>query len=60
MDECLIIASKLKAYVKESGDLKCASEVITAMSNKCKEILEEAITEAKADKRKTLKARDIK
>lgn len=60
MEEILVISSKLKAYVKEAGELKCSAEVITAVSNKVKVILDEAILIAKADKRKTLKARDIK
>lgn len=60
MEEILVVSSKLKAYVKEAGELKCSAEVITAVSNKVKVILDEAILIAKADKRKTLKARDIK
>jgi len=57
--ENLVVASKVKSYIKEAGDLKCSAKVIDALSEKVRDICDEAIDKAKKDKRKTVQERDI-
>ncbi len=57
--ETLVVASKVKNYIKETGDLKCSAKVIDALSDRIREICDEAIAKAKKDKRKTVQERDI-
>ncbi len=57
--EALVVASKIKNYIKDNGDLKCSAKVIDALSDKIREILDQAIAHAKADKRKTVQEKDI-
>jgi len=57
--ENLVVASKVKNYIKEAGDLKCSAKVIDALSEKVRDICDEAIKKAKNDKRKTVQERDI-
>ncbi|MGL1890262.1 MAG: NFYB/HAP3 family transcription factor subunit [Spirochaetaceae bacterium] len=58
-NEALVVASKVKNYIKEKGDLKCSAKVIDALSDKIRDILDKAIEDAKSDKRKTVQERDI-
>ncbi len=57
--ETLVIASKVKAYVKEASDLRCSSSVIDLLSERIRLQLDEAIKQAKADSRKTLLDKDF-
>ncbi len=57
--EALVVASKVKNYIKEQGDLKCSAKVIETLSDKIRDILDEAIEAAKKDKRKTVQERDV-
>lgn len=54
----LVIASKVKAYLK-TKDLRCSADTIAALSGKVVELLDAAAESAKADKRVTVKDRDI-
>lgn len=45
--ETLVVASKVKSYIKEAGNLKCSAKVIDALSDKIREICDEAIEKAK-------------
>jgi histone H3/H4 len=58
--ETLVIASKVKAYIKESADLKCSATVIDALSDKVRALCDAAAKNAKADKRKTVQDKDIR
>ncbi len=58
--ETLVIASKLKAYIKETADLKCSATVIDALSDKVRALCDAAIKNAQADKRKTVQDKDFK
>lgn len=58
--ETLVIASKVKAYIKEAGDLKCSATVIDALSDKVRALCDEAVKNAKADGRKTVQDKDIR
>jgi len=55
----LVIASKVKAYIKSKGNLKTSGSAIEALSAKVRELCDRAIENAKNDGRKTLKDRDI-
>jgi histone H3/H4 len=57
--EALVIASKVKAYIKAKADLKCSAAVIDELSKRVRAMCDEAIDRAKADKRKTVQDRDI-
>ena len=57
--EALVVTSKIKNYIKEAGDLKCSAKVIDALSDKIRDILDQAIESAKNDKRKTVQDKDI-
>lgn len=57
--EALVVASKVKNYIKEQSELKCSSKVIDALSDKIRVILDNAIESAKNDKRKTVQERDV-
>lgn len=57
--EALVVASKVKNYIKEQGDLKCSAKVIDVLSDRIREILDTAIGNAKNDKRKTVQERDV-
>jgi histone H3/H4 len=58
--ETLVIASKVKAYIKEAGDMKCSATVIDALSDKVRALCDEAVRNAKADKRKTVQDKDVR
>lgn len=58
--ETLVIASKVKAYIKEAGDMKCSATVIDALSDKVRALCDEAVKNAKADKRKTVQDKDVR
>lgn len=55
----MVVASKVKAYIKEKGDLKCSAAVSDALSDKIREMCDAAIASAKADKRKTVQEKDF-
>ena len=57
--EVLIVASKVKAYVKSSAGFNTSATAIDALSNKVKEVCDAAIDAARKDRRKTVKDRDI-
>ncbi|NCN27416.1 hypothetical protein GW915_07550 [bacterium] len=59
MSEVLVVASKVKNYIKEKGDCNTSGETITALSSTIEKILEGAIQSAKAQGRKTVMARDV-
>ena len=57
--QVLVIASKVKAYVKAQGGLKCSGDVAEVLTDRVSDLLDAAIEAAKGDKRLTLKARDF-
>lgn len=58
-NETLVVASKVKAYIKEKGDLKCSAAVIDVLSDKVRAMCDAAIESARADKRKTVQDKDF-
>ena len=57
--EVIVVASKVKAYIKSQGDMKTSSNVLQALSDKIRSLCDEAIETARSDGRKTVLDRDI-
>ncbi len=58
--ETLVIASKIKSFIKETSELKCSAAVIDVLSDKVRALCETAVKSAKADGRKTVQEKDFK
>ena len=58
--EVLIVASKVKTYVKQKGGLNTSANVFTRLSEIVRQICDEAMDSARQDGRKTLMDRDFK
>lgn len=56
--EPLVVASKVKAYIKEKG-MMSSSEAVEALSEHVCKILDAAAARAKANRRSTVKAQDL-
>lgn len=56
--EVLVVASKVKAYVK-SKQMMTSAEAIGAISDKVYCLLDKAIERTKANRRSTVKAQDL-
>jgi histone H3/H4 len=59
MADVLVVASKVKAYVKEKTELRTSAEVIDRLSAEVASMLDEAAVKAKAANRKTLMVEDF-
>jgi len=57
--EILVVASKVKSFIKENGDCNTSAETIEAVSKVVESILSKAIESAKGQGRKTVMARDV-
>lgn len=58
-EEILIVASKLKQYIKDKHDLNTSANVMEILSNKVRRICNHAAEKAKSEGRKTLMDRDF-
>ena len=56
--EVLVVASKVKAYVK-SKKMMTSSDAVAALSDKVYAMLDDAIARTKANKRSTVKPKDL-
>ena len=56
--EVLVVASKIKAYVK-SKKMMTSSDAVAGLSDKVYALLDDAIARTKANKRSTVKPQDI-
>ena len=56
--EPLVVASKMKAYIREKGMMSSA-EAVEAISDHVYSILDAAIVRAQANRRSTVKAQDF-
>jgi len=56
--EVMVVASKVKAYIKNKN-MMTSSDAITTLSDKVCAILDEAAARAKANKRSTVKPQDL-
>jgi len=58
-NEVLVVASKVKGYIKERGDMKTSGSVLSALSDKIRAMCDQAIENARQDGRKTVLDRDF-
>jgi histone H3/H4 len=58
-DDVLVVASKVKGYIKDKGDMKTSASVLTALSDKIREMCDRAVESANQDGRKTVLDRDF-
>lgn len=59
MADILVVASKVKQYIKEKSQMNTASNLLDALSAVVKSTCDQAIAKAQADGRKTVMDRDI-
>jgi len=59
MSEVLVVASKIKKYIKDQSGMSTSSTVMEALTKKVQSACDEAIEAAKRDKRKTVMDRDF-
>jgi histone H3/H4 len=57
--EVLVVASKVKSYIKDKGDMKTSGSVLQTLSDRLRTMCDEAIESARSDGRKTVLDRDI-
>lgn len=59
MSEVLVVASKVKSYIKEKSQMNTSGSVPEELSKRVVALLDKAIENAKADGRKTVMDRDV-
>ncbi len=57
--EVLVVASKLKKYIRSTSGMSTSANVAPALSDTIRDLCDQAIENAKADKRKTVMDRDF-
>ena len=57
--EVLVVASKVKKYIKEKAEMNTAGNVVEVLSDRVREMCDAAIEAARKDGRKTVKDRDL-
>lgn len=58
-DEVLVVVSKVKKYIKEQSGMNTSDGVAGVISERVRELCNQAIENARSDGRKTVKDRDI-
>ncbi len=58
-NEVLVVASKIKTYIKSSGDMKTSAGVLEVLSDRLRAMCDGAIESARSDGRKTVLDRDF-
>jgi len=58
-NEVLVVASKLKNYIRSKSDMNTSASVMEVVSDRIREMCDQAIENARNDKRKTVKDRDF-
>jgi histone H3/H4 len=57
--EILVVASKLKKYIRSTSGMSTSGSVAPALSDTIRSLCDQAIEKAKADRRKTVMDRDF-
>ncbi len=60
MGETLVVASKVKVYIKNKSGMNTSSSVMTALTAVVEKACDDAIATAESNKRKTVMDRDFK
>lgn len=55
----LVVASKLKSYIREKSGMNTSAAVIAVLSEKLRRMCDQAVEKAKSDGRKTVMDRDF-
>jgi len=58
-NEILVVASKLKNYIRSKSDMNTSASVMEVVSDRIRAMCDQAIENARNDKRKTVKDRDF-
>ena len=58
-NEVLVVASKVKNYIKDNGEMKTSSSVLKVLSDRIRSLCQQAIENARNDGRKTVLDRDF-
>ena len=58
-NEVLVVASKIKTYIKDKGDMKTSATVLQALSDRIRSLCDQAIESARNDGRNTILDRDV-
>ena len=58
-DEILVVVSKLKTYIKDQAGMNTSGNVAAALSDKIRELCDNAVESARKDGRKTVMDRDF-
>jgi len=59
MADVLVVASKIKKYIKDKSQMSTSANTLEVLSNIIRSVCDKAIENAKADGRKTVMDRDI-
>ncbi len=57
--EILVVASKVKNYIRSQSGMNTSANVMAVLSDRIRELCDQAIENARRDKRKTVKDRDF-
>lgn len=57
--EVLVVASKLKAYIRSKSGMNTSAAVIDVLSDKIRQLCDQAVANAQSDGRKTVMDRDF-
>ncbi len=57
--EVLVVASKIKAYIRSKSEMNVSAAVFEVLSDRIRELCDRAVENALRDGRKTVKDRDI-
>ena len=59
MSEVLVVASKVKNYIKDKGEMKTSANVLQVLSDRIRSMCDQAVETARNDGRKTVLDRDF-
>ncbi len=58
-NEVLVVASKVKGYIRQKSEMKTSASVLEALSNRIRSMCDQAMENARNDGRKTVLDRDF-
>ena len=58
-NEVLVVASKVKNYIKDKGEMKTSASVLNVLSDRIRSMCDQAVETARNDGRKTVLDRDF-
>jgi len=58
-NEDLVVASKVKNYIKDKGEMKTSASVLNVLSDRIRSMCDQAVETARNDGRKTVLDRDF-